>query len=138
MAERLNWGANFCFGVYAAGRLVSYAWFAERAIEAEHSFFFPLRLPPNTVYEYKAYTVSEFRGQGIHGAALLRAAKHFRRRGFAQILGIVEARNEASLRSHEKLGFRRAGRLVTFKQRPLACTCNASVCMRERLPLGAT
>ena len=44
--------------------------------------------------------------------ALSRAAEHFRQRGIEQMMAIVEFANWPSLRSHAKLGFRPAGRLL--------------------------
>ena len=123
MAKRLPSGRDFCFAAFDGQRLANYAWYALEAIEPEHSFVAGLRLPRDTVYMYKAYTVPAYRGRQIHGAALSRAAGHFRQRGVAQMIAIVEFANWASLRSHAKLGFRPAGRLLCIGRKLIGWGC---------------
>ena len=123
MAPRLQSERDFCFAAFHGGRLVNYAWYALESVEAEHSFGAGLKLPPDTIYMYKAYTVPEFRGRQIHGAALSRAAERFRQRGIARMIAIVEFGNRASLRSHRKLGFRPAGRLLWIGRKSIGWGC---------------
>lgn len=123
MAPRLQSARDFCFAAFHNGRPVNYAWYALESVEAEHSFGAGLTLPPNTVYMYKAYTVPEHRGRQIHGAALSRAAECFRQRGIGRMIAIVEFGNRASLRSHQKLGFRPAGRLLCVGRRSIGWGC---------------
>ena len=124
IAARLLSGRDFCFAAFHGDRLANYSWFALDAIEPEHSFGAGLTLPPDTVYLYKAYTVPDYRGRQIHGAALSRAAEHFRQRGAARMIAIVDYANWASLRSHAKLGFRRAGRLFWIGRRSIGWGCS--------------
>ncbi len=123
IAERLQSSRDFCFAAFHGDRLANYSWFALETIEPEHSFGAGLKLPQDTVYLYKAYTVPEFRGRQIHGAALSRAAAHFRQRGSVQMIAIVDFANGASLRSHAKLGFRLAGRLFCIGRRSIGWRC---------------
>jgi GNAT superfamily N-acetyltransferase len=125
IAQRLQSGRDFCFAAYHGDRLANYSWFALDAIEPEHSFGAGLKLPPDTVYLYKAYTMPDYRGRQIHGAALSRAAEHFRQRGLTQMIAIVDFANWASLRSHTKLGFRPAGRLFWIGRRSIGWGCGA-------------
>ncbi len=123
IAGRLLSGRDFCFAAFHGDRLANYAWYAVEKIEPEHSFGAGLKLPPDAVYLYKAYTVPEFRGRQIHGAALSRAAEHFRQRGLSQMIAIVDFANRASLRSHAKLGFRAAGRFFWIGGRSIGWGC---------------
>jgi L-amino acid N-acyltransferase YncA len=123
MAARLQSGRDSCFAAWHGDRLASFAWYAVQSVEPEHSFGAGLRLPRDTVYQYKAITVPEYRGRQLHGAALSRAAAHFRQRGMSQMIAIVEFGNQASLRSHAKLGFRPAGSLLTFARRSIGWGC---------------
>jgi GNAT superfamily N-acetyltransferase len=123
IAERLKSGRDFCFAAFHGDRLANYSWFALDSIEPEHSFGAGLRLSPDAVYLYKAYTVPDFRGRQIHGAALSRAAEHFRQRGLTQMIAIVDFANSASLRSHTKLGFCPAGRLFWIGRRSIGWGC---------------
>jgi L-amino acid N-acyltransferase YncA len=72
---------------------------------------------------YKAFTEPEYRGRQIHGAALSRAAEHFRHRGIGRMIAIVEFGNRASLRSHQRLGFRPAGSLLRIGWRSIGWGC---------------
>jgi GNAT superfamily N-acetyltransferase len=120
---RLESGRDFCFAAFHGTRLANYSWYAIETIEPEHSFGAGLKLPRDTVYLYKAFTVPDYRGKQIHGAALARAAEHFRRRGATQMIAIVDFANRASMRSHMKLGFRPAGRLFWLGRRSIAWGC---------------
>ena len=124
IAERLRSGRDFCFAAFHGDRLANYSWFALDTIEPEHSFGAGLKLPADTVYLYKAYTVPDFRGRQIHGAALLRAVEYFCQRGCAQMIAIVDFANRASLRSHAKLGFHLAGRLFCIGRRSIGWRCD--------------
>jgi L-amino acid N-acyltransferase YncA len=67
------------------------------------------------VYFYKAFTRPEYRGRGLHPAALRHAAMFFAERSIARLIAIVEYANWSSLRSHEKLGFWNAGTFVGLR-----------------------
>ena len=69
MAARLQSGRDTCFAAFHRGRLVNYAWYAVECIEPEHRFSAGLKLPGDTVYLYKAFTLPEYRGRRLHGAA---------------------------------------------------------------------
>ena len=123
IAERLQSDRDFCFAAFHGDRLVNYSWFALDAIEPEHSFGAGLKLPRDAVYLYKAYTVPDYRGRQIHGAALSRAVEHFCQCGAARMIAIVDFANRASLRSHMRLGFRPAGRLFCIGRRSIGWRC---------------
>jgi GNAT superfamily N-acetyltransferase len=128
MAERLKSGRDFCFGAFHGNRLASYSWYALDSIEPEHAFGAGLTFPLDTVYLYKAYTLPACRGQQIHGAALQQAARFFQRHGITQLIAIVEFANWASLRSHQKLGCRPAGRLLRIGRKSVGWGCGSLLC----------
>jgi hypothetical protein len=72
-----------------------------------------LSFPPDTVYLYKAFTHPDFRGAGVHRATFVRASRWLTTLGLQRIVLIVELANWESLRSHERLGFRTLGLIVT-------------------------
>ncbi len=123
MAQRLLSGRGFCFGAFHDGRLASYSWYALDSIEPEHSFGAGLVIPSDSIYLYKAYTLPAYRGQEIHGAAVHRAARLFEERGIRQMIAIVEYANWASLRSHEKLGFRPNRLMLRIGRRSMSWGC---------------
>jgi hypothetical protein len=123
IAARLKSGRDFCFAAFHGDRLANYAWYAVENIEPEHSFGASFSLPRDTVYMYKAFTVPEFRGKQIHGAALSRAAEHFRQCDATRMIAIVDFANVSSLRSHAKLGFHPAGRLFLLGGKSIGWGC---------------
>jgi len=123
LAERLQSGRDFCFGTFHGDHLANYSWYALEAIEPEHGFGTGLTFALNTVYLYNAYTAAAYRGRQIHGAALQQAMHFFRQRGITQLVAIVEFANWASLRSHEKLGCRPAGRLLRIGRKSMSWGC---------------
>ena len=125
MAQRLQSGRDFCFGAFHGDRLANYSWYALEAIEPEHGFGARLSFPRDTVYLYKAYTAPAYRGRKIHGAALRQAMQVFQPRGIRHLIAIVEFANWASLRSHEKLGCRRAGKMLRIGRKTMRWGCRS-------------
>ncbi len=116
-ADRADSGFDFCFAaVTQSGEFASYSWYAIDSIEAEHHAGVAMSLPPRTAYMYKAFTPPKFRGQRLYGATVDLAFRKLATRGITQLVTTVEWTNFASLRSCERMGFRRLGRLVTFGQ----------------------
>ncbi|MBX3747040.1 MAG: GNAT family N-acetyltransferase [Verrucomicrobiae bacterium] len=64
------------------------------------------------------YVVPECRGQGIGRTLVEAVAAWAVKAGFTEIASDAELNNEGSIRAHERLGFREAGRTVHFV-RPL-------------------
>ncbi len=120
LAARLENGRNYCLAAFDGARLANYSWYALESIEAEHSLGIGLALPTGTVYLYKAYTHPDFRGRSVYHAALQHAAQFFAQRGISRLIALVEFGNWASVRSHEKLGCRHAGKTLKFGRPPVA------------------
>ena len=111
IAERLEQGRNFCVGAFDGLRLVNYSWYALGHVEPEHSFGSGFSLPSDAVYMHKAFTLPEYRGQRVHQATIHRAVRTFAKMGIRQLIAIVEFGNWISLRSHQRMGCRRIGRI---------------------------
>ncbi len=118
MAWRLESGRNYCGAVFDGSRLANYSWYALGSIEPEHSLGVGLSFPADTVYLYKAYTHPHYRGRRIHHSAIGCAAQFFSPRGISQLIAVIEYANWASLRSHERVGCRRVGRIIRFGRPP--------------------
>jgi ribosomal protein S18 acetylase RimI-like enzyme len=119
MADRVNDGQNYCFGVLCNRRLVNYCWYSLGMIEKEHSFGAGLALPTDTLFLYKAFTHPDFRGRHFHPSAVCRVVQDFARRGISRVVALVESDNGPSLHCHIRLGFRRIGRMLIGGRRPL-------------------
>lgn len=119
MAAHLEQSGHYCLAVLKGSVLASYSWYALHSISPEHSLGTGLTFPTDSVYFYKAFTRPEYRGRGLHPAALQYAAAFFKARSISRLIAIVECANWPSLRSHEKLGFRQAGSFVHMGGRRL-------------------
>lgn len=119
LADRVEAGFDMCFGAVHGDRLANYGWYAFSAVEPEHAAGVSLGLPTNVAYIYKAFTHPDFRGRRLNGACVAEAASILSTQGVDLILGIIYWSNEASLRSFERLGFRRLGLLVVGPGGPL-------------------
>lgn len=119
LAERLEKENNYCFAAFDGSQLANYSWYAPDSIEPEHSFDAGLTYPPNTLYLYKAYTHPRYRGRRVHQSAVSRAAQFFAERGVSRLIALVEYANWASLTSHERLGCRNVGWILTAGRHPL-------------------
>lgn len=119
LAPRLENGHDYCFAAFDGPLLVNYSWYALDSIEPEHSLGVGLTFPPDTVYLYKAFTRPNYRGRGVHPAALRHATPFLAQRGISRLLALVEYASWPSLRSHEKLGCRHVGRFVKIGRQPI-------------------
>lgn len=122
-ADRAGRGMDVCFGAIRGDRLASYGWYARDSIEPEHAAGTPVGLPQNVAYMYKLFTHPDFRGRRLNGACVRDAAVALSARGVDRIVGMVYWSNEASMRSLERLGFRRLGLLVVGPRGPLRIPC---------------
>lgn len=97
---------DFCVGVFAAGRLLSYCFNARAPTQVDTELRF--RFPTGWLYHYKALTLPDWRGRRLHGLQI-----GVVRRAFAAspIVTLVTSINHASLASFRRLGFTR---LCTF------------------------
>lgn len=118
-ADRIESGFDMCFAAVHGDRLANYGWYAFGTVEPEHAAGVCLGLPTNVAYVYKVFTHPDFRGRRLNGASLGEAAAVLGTQGVDVILAIIYWSNEASLRSFQRLGFRRRGLLVVGPGGPL-------------------
>lgn len=118
-ADRVDGGFDMCFGAIHGDRLANYGWYAFTAVEPEHAAGVSLGLPTNVAYIYKAFTHPDFRGRRLNGACVAEAAAILGTQGIDHVLAMIYWSNEASLRSFERVGFRKLGLLVVGPGGPL-------------------
>jgi ribosomal protein S18 acetylase RimI-like enzyme len=100
-----------CFAALAGDQLAAYGWYALGAIGAEHTFGVALAYPDDVAYMYKGFTHPDHRGARLHGTLMLRALRHLADRGIARLVSLVDWTNAASLRSCQRIGYVRLGRV---------------------------
>lgn len=100
-----------CFGAFADGRPVSYAFHASVPTNVDSGFRF--RFPEGWVYHFKAFTLPQWRGRRLH-ASLVRAAlaSLATNPGFSGLVTLVVATNYPSLTSFMRIGFKPAFRFA--------------------------
>ena len=127
LAGRLELGHEFCFAAFDGGQLANYSWYAQHHIEPEHSLGAGLTMPDDTMYVYKGFTLPAYRGQRLNGATIQRAAQIFAGMGIERFVGVVEYANWASVRSCERLGFRRIGSFACLGHKLISRRCDSNV-----------
>jgi ribosomal protein S18 acetylase RimI-like enzyme len=108
---------HLCFGALAGDRLAAYGWYALGAIGAEHTFGLALSYPDDMAYMYKGFTHPAYRGARLHGVLMAQALRHLAERGIRTLVSLVDWTNTASLRSCERIGYVRLGRLARIQLR---------------------
>jgi hypothetical protein len=114
LAGRIDGGLDDCFAALEEGRLAAYGWYARESIEPVHFCGVALSYPSTVAYMYKGFTHPDYRGKRLHGAAMALALISLQSRGVTALISAVDWLNAASLKSCDRLGYVRLGRLVTL------------------------
>lgn len=86
---------DYCVGTFVDGRLVSYAW---RAFSATpHTRGIWVKVGPNACYNYKSFTLPEFRGQHISARRKYCGNELYRSRGVVERQSFIASTNFSSL-----------------------------------------
>ncbi len=90
--------------------LVGYAWIAGSSLVYIADGFY-IRLPDDTIYNYKAWTNPQYRGFGFQALRHLRLLEATAAEGVRRLFGYVDAVNFNSLHGVAKSGYERVGDL---------------------------
>ena len=102
-----------CHAALKDGQVVSYAWRSSTA--APHEADISVVVPNSLSYGYKAFTLPEFRGQGIYPGIAQREVSKCSSLGLTTGVSFTELRNTASLRADRTIGNRRVGLAGYFR-----------------------
>lgn len=115
-----------CYGVVQDGVLVSYGWYSRQPTPiSEH---LTVQFNPDYVYAYKAFTAPAFRGRQLHGIGMGRAMQAFLEQGRKGLILYVEAHNQASLKSCERIGCRNIGTVTVAGVGRACAACSSPGC----------
>ena len=114
MADRIRHGQDHCFAALQDNRLAAYGWYATGCIEGEHNHDTPMSYPPTMAYMYKGFTHPEFRGHRLHGIGMALALQNLAPMGVTSLVSTVDWANHASLKSCDRLGYKRLGRMIVI------------------------
>jgi hypothetical protein len=113
MIKRAQGDRDLCFAALCDGRLAAYGWYALNSIEPEHNFGVAMSYPSTVAYMYKGFTHPDFRGARLHGLGMGLALQNLADFGVTSLVSTVGWTNEASMKSCDRLGYERVGRIVT-------------------------
>lgn len=103
--------ADCCIGVFAGEKLVSYSF--NSRIQTNIDSGFRYEFPEGWVYHFKAFTLPEWRGQGLHGCQMSAILNKFAGlAGFKGLTTLVARTNYPSLSSFGRLYFEPVFRFV--------------------------
>ncbi len=114
LAARIEAGRDMCFAALEGERLAAYGWYAIDCIEGEHNFGVPMSFPADAAYMYNGFTHPDYRGLRLHGRVMGLALKALQAKGVTRLVSTVDWTNHPSLRSCQRLGYERLGRIVTI------------------------
>lgn len=102
-----------CIGARQRGALVGYVWFAFDT--APHVNGIYVRVPPGTIYRYKAFVRPAHRGNGIAPAMYRYADRVFSERGRGGVVNCIATHNFASIAASMRSGARPLGHLAYWR-----------------------
>ena len=102
-----------CHAYFDGDRLASYGWCSSRPTRLGDHFNFTF--PDEYAYMYRGFTMRDYRGAHLNGHGMMEAVSLEVAEGGRGLVGLVEVQNFASLRSGNRVGFRREGIVFTFK-----------------------
>jgi hypothetical protein len=137
MVDRAAGGLDLCFAALCDGRLAAYGWYALDAIEGEHNFGVAMSYPSTVAYMYKGFTHPDFRGARLHGLGMGLALKNLKQFGVTALVSTVAWTNEASLRSCDRLGYQRLGRIITSGRETLQVEQSPQAAVERGVKFGA-
>jgi hypothetical protein len=111
LGDDINRGESLCFAALDGGHLAAYGWYAIHQAAPQHCFGVGLRMPADVSYMFKGFTHPTYRGRRLHAVAMGLALSGLSSRGIRALISTVEWTNEASLRSCDRLGYLRLGRI---------------------------
>ena len=117
MADRLDFGLDYCFGAFDQSELAGYCWFARQDVEPEHNqgdhpkTGVALSFECDTAFVYKAFTRPQWRGQKVFPRLLGYASRELHSHGIARLVSTTDWANRSAMRAFERSGFESVGKI---------------------------
>jgi hypothetical protein len=103
-----------CYAIRDGEALAAYGWYSFGRTPVGMRGLV-LAFSPGHVYMYKGFTAARYRGRRLHAIGMTRALHHYVGRGYKGIVSYVEAANLESLRSCQRMGYRRFGSIYVLR-----------------------
>ena len=104
-----------CVVAVVRDRIVGYEWFSVNATHHETAWNYTIDIPSGCVYAYDAYIDSAYRNSGIWLRFKATLAEWMLATDKHCVLTFVEYGNAASLRTHQRFGFKRSKTVLAAK-----------------------
>lgn len=102
-----------CFAIREGEALATYGWYSTTATHFTDDL--SVRFGRPWVYMHSGFTHQAYRGRRLHAIGMSIVLSLYRARGLRGLVSIVEANNEASLKSCARMGYRRFGTIYTVR-----------------------
>jgi GNAT superfamily N-acetyltransferase len=119
-----------CYAIFDGDTLASYGWYATKPTRLSE---FPgdgiLYFDPKYAYMHNGFTRPEYRGKRLHAVGMAAALEECAKSGLDGLVSYVASSNFASLKSCERMGYERFGRLFMAKvgsQRMWHCSASCA------------
>ena len=102
-----------CFAIRDGDVLAAYGWYSTSTNHFTDEL--TLHFSSDWVYMYRGFTHPAYRGRRLHAVGMTLALSAYRARGFKGLVSCVEARNQASLKSVYRMGYRDFGTIYGIR-----------------------
>jgi hypothetical protein len=102
-----------CFAIREGRSLATYGWYSTTPTHFTDDL--SVRFGRQWVYMYAGFTPPAYRGQRLHAFAMTLVLSLYRARGYRGLVSIVQADNDASLKSCARMGYRQFGTIYTAR-----------------------
>ena len=102
-----------CFAIREGQSLATYGWYSTTPTHFTDDL--SVRFGRQWVYMYSGFTPPAYRGRRLHAFAMTLVLSLYRARGFKGLVSIVQADNDASLKSCARMGYRQFGTIYTAR-----------------------
>ena len=102
-----------CFAIRHRDVLAAYGWYSKSANDFSDEL--TLHFSSRWVYMYRGFTHPAYRGQRLHAIAMTMALAAYRAQRFEGLVSCVDIRNDASLKSCYRMGYRDFGAIYGLR-----------------------
>jgi GNAT superfamily N-acetyltransferase len=118
--SRDTFGARFgegdrCVAAVVGDRIVGYEWFSANATHHETAWNYTIDIPDGCVYAYDAYIEPAYRNSGVWLRFKAKLAEWMLATDKHCVLTFIEYGNAASLRTHQRFGFKPSKTVLAIK-----------------------
>jgi len=104
-----------CIVAVVGDRIVGYEWFSVNATHHETAWNYTIDIPPGWVYAYDAYIAPAYRNSGVWLRFKAMLADWMQAADKQTVLTFIEYGNAASLRTHQRFGFKPSTTVLALK-----------------------